>query len=142
MNLREIMSRNLFTVAPKTSITEAAKLMRDHNVGAVPVVEGKKIVGILTDRDLAIRGLTEGKEPGSLMVSDIMSREMVFGHPEMDVHEAAELMANEQVRRLPVVESGALVGMVALGDLAVEAPYENEAGSALGEISQPSRPLM
>jgi len=142
MNLREIMSRSLFTVAPKASVTEAAKLMRTHNIGAIPVVDGKKIVGILTDRDLVLRTLAEDKEAGSLTVSDVMSRELVLGHPEMDVHEAAELMANEQIRRLPVVDGGALVGMVALGDLAVEAPYENEAGSALGEISQPSRPLM
>ena len=142
MHLHEIMSRNLFTVSPKASLAEAAKLMRDHNVGALPVVEGEKVVGILTDRDIAVRALAGNKNAVSLAVSEIMSRELVFGHPEMDVHEAAQLMANEQIRRLPVIDAGSLVGMVALGDLAVEAPYENEAGMALSEISQPSRPLM
>ena len=131
----------MFTVSPKASLAEAAKLMRDHNVGAIPVVEGRRIVGILTDRDIATRALTGSKDAGSLAVSEIMSRELVLGHPEMDVHEAAQLMANEQIRRLPVVDADSLVGMVALGDLAAEAPYENEAGTALSEISQPSRPL-
>ncbi len=138
MKLSELMSRKLATVTAQTTAAAAAKAMEAHDIGSVPVCEGNQIVGILTDRDIVIRALAAGKDPAKVTVGEIMSRELVLGHPEMDVHAAAQLMADEQIRRLPVVDNGGLVGIVALGDLAVEDKFENEAGSALSEISQPA----
>jgi len=138
--IREIMSTDCVTVAPQSSVFDAAAKMRDHDIGFIPVVEGKKLVGVITDRDLVVRGLAERK-PGTATVNEVMSRQVTTVSPQMSVEEAAKLMANEQIRRLPVVENGELVGVVAIGDLAVREKHDEKAGKALSEISVSEKTL-
>ncbi|WP_077618146.1 CBS domain-containing protein [Bacillus sinesaloumensis] len=140
-SLREIMTSDVLTVNETQSVKEAAALMSEYNIGAIPVVNNnKQIVGIVTDRDITLRTTAQG-ESAQTPVSQVMTaQQIVKGTPEMDAHEAANLMAQHQIRRLPVEENGQIVGMVALGDLAVENQYANEAEQALSSISTPSSP--
>ncbi|WP_333870678.1 CBS domain-containing protein [Desulforamulus putei] len=140
--LKDIMTQNVATVTPQQTVQEAAQLMSQYNVGSVPVVENGKCVGIVTDRDIALRAVSQGQDPATTKVQTVMTTGVVTGTPQMDVHEAANLMAQRQIRRLPVVENGQLAGIVALGDLATQNIYQNEAGQALSSISEPSSPTM
>lgn len=137
--LREIMTTDVNYVTPEDNVYEVARLMKEHNIGMVPVVENGVLKGILTDRDIVIRGIAE-KNPNSSAVSEIMTQNPVYGTPDMSVHEAAQIMANAQIRRLPVVENNQLVGVVSLGDIAVREPFQDEAGWALNQISQTHNP--
>ncbi|AEG61666.1 CBS domain-containing protein [Desulforamulus ruminis] len=139
-SLKDIMTQNVATIGPDQSAQEAARLMSQHNVGSIPVVENGKCVGMITDRDITLRITSQGLDPQSTQVQSIMTTDVVTGAPEMDVHQAANLMAERQIRRLPVVENGQVTGMVALGDLATTDIYQNEAGQALSGISTPSQP--
>lgn len=134
-NLSEIMSKDVVFVSPNQSIQEAASLMKQHDVGSIPVVENGRVVGIVTDRDIALRSTSAGKET-TIPVRECMTENPTVASPDTDVHEAARIMAEKQIRRLPVVENGQLVGMVAIGDLATEQIYQNEAGEALSSISE------
>jgi CBS domain-containing protein len=111
--------------------------MKGEDVGSVPVVSEGGLVGILTDRDIVTRVVAERRDPQSLKVDDVASRELVTVEPEQDLDDALELMARHQVRRLPVVEQGQLVGMLAQADVALEAK-EKPVGETLQEISKPS----
>ncbi|WP_124728008.1 CBS domain-containing protein [Staphylospora marina] len=137
--VRDIMSTDIEYVSPQDNVFEAAVLMKDHNIGAVPVVENGQLRGMVTDRDLVIRNIAE-RRPNSAPVGEIMSTRLVYCTPDMSVDEAARLMAEAQVRRLPVVENNRLIGMVSLGDLAVHQPYQDEAGEALQVISETHNP--
>lgn len=139
--LREIMTSDVVTINETQSVQEAAALMSQHNIGSVPVVNSNgQMVGIVTDRDITLRTTAQG-ESAQTPVSQVMTaQKIVQGTPDMDVHEAANLMAQQQIRRLPVVENGQVTGMVALGDLAVQNQYANEAEQALQNISTPSAP--
>lgn len=142
MRLEDIMSTDLASARVDTPITEVAKLMAQWDVGCIPVVDNNNnLKGLITDRDIVIRAVAKDKD-ASIPVSSVMSEDIVVGSPEMDVHEAANLMAEEEIRRLPVVEETKLVGIVALGDLAVDTMYMDEAGQALTEISKSDRTLM
>ncbi len=113
-----VMTHDPVTVGETTSVVEAARLMRDENIGSVPVVEGGRLVGVVTDRDLAVRVLAEGRGADTA-VAEVASRELVTIDPQQDVDEALRLMAVHQLRRLPVCEEdGRLVGIVAQADLA------------------------
>ncbi len=136
--LSDIMTKDLATVTLKDNVYEVAVKMRDWNVGIIPVVDEKNdVIGIITDRDIVIRGIAEKRE-GSAKVEEVMTRDAILGRPEMTVDEAAKLMAKHQIRRLPVVENGKLVGIVALGDMAVREVHHDEASEALYEISEPA----
>ncbi|WP_138417877.1 CBS domain-containing protein [Aquibacillus sediminis] len=139
--LREIMTSNVFTVNESQSVQEAAALMSEHNIGAIPVVNNNgQMTGIVTDRDITLRTTAQGAV-AQTPVNQVMSSEnMVQGTPDMDVHQAAQMLAQQQVRRLPVVENGQIVGMVALGDIAVNRQFDQDAEQALSNISTPSRP--
>jgi len=139
MQIRNVMTQNVSTVQQDSSVSEAASIMKDLNVGAIPVCEGKKPVGILTDRDITIRNVADARDANSL-VKDIMSGNLVYGTPDMSNEEAAQIMAENQIRRLPIVQNGNLVGIISLGDLAVKTRGDMEAGKALSTISTPSRP--
>jgi len=139
MQIRDIMTNNVSTVAPNSTVNEAAQIMKNLNVGAVPVTNGTQPVGIITDRDIAIRNTATNGNIND-QVQNCMSGNLVYGNPEMSVEEAAQLMAENQIRRLPIVENGNLVGIVALGDLAVQDKSDMEAGNALSSISVPSKP--
>ncbi|WP_400163976.1 CBS domain-containing protein [Brevibacillus sp. TJ4] len=136
--LREIMTKDLATVTLKDNVYEAACKMRDWDVGMIPVVDEKNdVIGVITDRDIVIRGLAEKRE-GSAAIEQVMTKDIVLGNPEMTVDEAAKIMANHQIRRLPVVENGKLVGIVAIADMAVRQVHHDEASDAIYEISRPS----
>lgn len=136
--IKDLMTRDVITVTTKDNIYEIAVKMRDYDIGFVPVVEGKKAIGCVTDRDLVIRGYAE-KHSGSTSVEDVMTKNCVKVPPDMTVDEASRLMAEKKIRRLIVEENGQLVGVVAIGDLAVREPLKDEAGEALSEISEQGR---
>ncbi|MGZ0053033.1 CBS domain-containing protein [Brevibacillus gelatini] len=137
--LREIMTKDVATVTLKDNVYEVACKMRDWNVGVIPVVNEKNdVIGIITDRDIVIRGLAE-KHEGSTATEVVMTKDIILGRPDMTVDEAAKIMAQHQIRRLPVVENGKLVGIVALADMAIRQVHHDEASDALQEISEPAR---
>lgn len=136
MKVRDIMTPQVEVADYNTSLVQVAEMMKRENVGAIPVCKQDQLLGILTDRDIIIKAVAEGKDLSSIQVSEIMSTNPVSIKPEADIHEAARLMSDNQIRRLPVVENGKLVGILSLGDLAVENIHEDEAGEALSDISQ------
>jgi CBS domain-containing protein len=133
--VRDIMSTDIVSVSPKDNIFQVATLMRDHDVGLLPVVENDRLIGVISDRDIVIRCIAE-KRPNSCSIKEVMSDHLVVGNPEMSIDEVAELMADEQVRRLPIVENNRLVGMVSIKDLAVRDPFIDEMSGAMREISE------
>jgi len=136
-SVRDVMTPSVRTVSPSQSLVEAAELMKGEDVGSVPVVEEGRLTGIVTDRDIVTRAVAERRDPQTVKVSEVASRELVTVEPEQDLDEALALMADHQVRRLPVVEAGQLVGMLAQADVALEAK-EKKVGEALEEISKPT----
>lgn len=138
MKVKDIMSREVASVTQEDSIEKAAQLMKQHNVGSIPVCSGNQVVGIVTDRDITLRSTSMGESAAQRKVGDVMSRDPVVGNPEMDVHEAAQVMSQKQIRRLPIVENNAMVGIVALGDISVQPNLQDNAQEALKNISQPS----
>jgi CBS domain-containing protein len=139
MQLKDIMTGNVSTVNSNSNISDAARIMKERDVGAVPVCEGTRPVGIVTDRDITIRSIALGGD-GNTPVSQVMSNNLVYGTPGMSEKEAAGLMAEKQIRRLPILDNNRLVGIVSLGDLAVNDRTDMEAGKALSTISIPSQP--
>jgi len=141
MQLREIMTKNVETTRPDATLFEAAKIMQREDVGSVPVCDGAKVQGMLTDRDIAIRAVAEGRDPFTTLVRDVMTSEVVYGTEKQDVQEAAELMEREQIRRLIILDDDKnLVGIVSLGDIATQADSRKLSGEALEAISQPGSP--
>ncbi|AET68925.1 putative signal-transduction protein containing cAMP-binding and CBS domains [Desulfosporosinus orientis DSM 765] len=136
MKVRDVMTNRVDWVAPNASVVEIAKLMKSNDVGSIPVCEDMKVEGIITDRDIVLKVVAAGKTIESCIAKDIMNSNLVTVTPDQDVHEAADLMSQYQIRRLPVVDQGKMIGIVALGDLAVERIHVNEAGDALSDISQ------
>lgn len=140
MKIKDIMTDKVAYVNPQTPLVEVAQLMQKHDVGAVPVCEGQKVMGVVTDRDIVVRNVAHGKDPHSTPVRDVMTTDVRSISPEMSLNQAAEIMADQQIRRLPVIENDHLVGMVSLGDLATKAKYDVELAQTLGQISYPSKP--
>jgi CBS domain-containing protein len=134
MNIRDVMTSNPQSVSPSDTIQSAARIMRDEDTGAVPVVDNGRPVGILTDRDIVVRAVADGEL--DRRVRDIVSGEIVTVRPDTSTQEAARLMSDHQVRRLPVVENDRLVGIVSIGDLAVKDTPEKHVGQALQNISE------
>lgn len=137
MKVRDLMTRDVATVPSSAKCGEAATLMRQEDCGSIPVVEDGRLVGIVTDRDIVVRGLAAGKDPIGLSVSEVMSADPVTITPDADVEEAARLMAERQIRRLPVIENGRLVGIVVIGQIARREKDEEVTGETLKEISEP-----
>lgn len=135
-SMRDIMSTDTITVSPQDSIVETAKKMRDNNIGFIPVVGNDRLEGVITDRDMVIRGFAEQKN-ASATVQEVMTKKLISCSPETTVDEAAKLMAQNKIRRLPVVEGNRLIGVVAIADLAVRENFDDEAGEALSQISEP-----
>jgi CBS domain-containing protein len=137
MQVREIMSSDVSMVAPDTTIQDAARQIRDADVGALPVGDNDQLIGMITDRDIVVRGVAEGKVDGGATVRDVLTEDLTFCFEEDDVDDAANLMADRQVRRLPVLDADRkLVGMLALADISRR--DVDAGGAALGDISQPS----
>jgi len=134
--VREVMTSNPCSIDADKSVAYAAKMMRDEDVGIAPIVEGDRLVGVLTDRDIAVRVVAEGRDPEQVKAAEVASRDVVTLDPEQDLDEALRLMARHQVRRLPVVEEdGRLVGVVAQADVAKVAD-ERHTGEVVEQISR------
>ena len=134
MNIRDIMTPNPRTVSPDDSIESAARIMRDEDTGAVPVVQDGRPVGMLTDRDIVIRVVAEGGTAKS--VREVGTGRVISVSPDATTREATDLMSEHQIRRLPVVENERLVGIVSLGDLAVKEAKDRRVGDTLQSISE------
>ncbi|WCK53362.1 CBS domain-containing protein [Aneurinibacillus sp. Ricciae_BoGa-3] len=134
--LRDIMTTSVETVMLKDNVYEAAVKMKESDVGIIPVVdEDRRCIGLLTDRDIVVRGVAE-KKPNSSAIGEIMSKRLITGRPDMTVDEASQVMAKEQIKRLPVIENDKLVGMVALADLSRNRETSDEAGFVVAELSE------
>jgi len=133
--IREIMTSDVETCTLLDNVFEVAVKMKDLNVGAIPIVDGDRLVGMITDRDIVIRGIAE-KHPPSSKVEAVMSDHLVTATPDMSTQEATRLMAEHKVRRLPVVDGDKLIGIVALGDFAINELTDDQAQHALSEISE------
>jgi CBS domain-containing protein len=129
--IREVMTEKPATMAASATVAEAARTMRDRDIGDVIVLQDDRVCGIVTDRDIVVRGVAQGRDPGQTKLADICSRDLTTVTPNDEVADAVRLMKEKAVRRLPVVESGQPVGIVSIGDLATE----QDRRSALGEIS-------
>jgi CBS domain-containing protein len=141
MQIEQIMTRNVEIISPETTLREAAQKMRDLDVGSLPVCDGERLKGMLTDRDITIRATAEGRNPDSTQAIDVMTAAIFYCYEDQDVAEAAQVMEKKQIRRLPIVDRNKkLVGIVSLGDLAVDTGKERLAGEALTEISRPAKP--
>jgi CBS domain-containing protein len=135
-SIRDVMTSNPCTIDADESVAYAAKMMRDEDVGLAPIVEGDKLIGMLTDRDIAIRVVAEGRDPGQVTVKDVASKQVVVIDPQQELDEALRIMAKHQVRRLPVVsEDGKLVGVVAQADVARKG-NDAQTGELVEEISK------
>lgn len=135
MQIKDIMTHQVISIAPEETVAVAARQLARHNIGALPVCSSDgRLKGMLTDRDIVLRCIAADQDPNTQRVSDIMSRRVVSVKPEDMAKTASDLMSAEQVRRLPVEQDGRVIGMVALGDLAVKADCSIEASAALSEI--------
>ena len=137
MKLKDIMTKQIVSLNSNDSVEKAAQLMKQYNVGSIPVCSGESIVGIVTDRDITLRAVATGQNNVE-QVKDVMTSNPVVGTPDMDVHDAVRIMSEKQIRRLTVVENNSLIGMVALGDISIEPKLQDNAGTALKNISKPS----
>jgi CBS domain-containing protein len=136
----DVMTQRPRAVTPQTPLNEVAEVMETEDVGAVPLVEGDRLVGIVTDRDIVVRAIAKGKDPRGMPASEVSSRELVTVSPDDDLSEALNVMAQYQVRRLAVTEDERLVGVVSQADVALQGK-DKDTGEVVGGISrQPQGP--
>ena len=129
--IRDVMTSNPVAMSETSLVTEAARAMRDADIGDVIVLKNNKVCGIVTDRDIVVRAIADGRDPAKVTLGDICSRDLTTLSPIDTVEDAVQMMRDKAVRRLPVVEDNQVVGVVSLGDLALE----RDPNSALGDIS-------
>jgi CBS domain-containing protein len=144
MQIREIMTRDVEVIPPNASVCDAAGKMKELDIGAIPVCDGRKLRGLVTDRDITVRAVAEGRDVSKTRVSEVMSTDIAYCFEDDEVEDAAQLMEVKQIRRLPILDRDKqLVGIVSLGDLSVRTEGTEEqdlAGEALEEISEPASP--
>jgi CBS domain-containing protein len=140
MHARDVMTGSLISCSPQISAAEAARLMRDRNTGDVLVTDDGKLVGIVTDRDIAVRVAAKRLNPTEVPVHQIATKHVVTGQPHWDLDKLATTMGKHQIRRLPIVDRGMLVGMVSLGDIALRHNHSAHVAKSLKQISEP-RPV-
>ena len=141
MELREIMTRDVEVVSSDASLKDAASKMKRLDVGLIPVCDGDRLQGMLTDRDITIRATAEGRDPKTTKVSEVMSTDVAYCLEEQEVVEAASLMEARQIRRVPILDQDKrLVGIVSLADIAVHVRDRELSGETLEEISEPAEP--
>ena len=137
MKLRDVMASPVIRIHPDESVAVAARTLERYNIGILPVCGSDgRLCGLVTDRDLVTRCVASGRSPVNTTVREVMTSKIIAAGPEMDAAQAAGIMGRDQVRRLPVVENGKLVGMISLGDLARSHRYDMEAAQALSEITE------
>jgi CBS domain-containing protein len=134
-HIRDVMTGNPTTCEPTATVVDAAKVMAREDIGPVPIVEGGKLVGLVTDRDIIVRAVAEGRDVKSTTVRDVASRDLVTVNPDEDLDRALQLMAKHQVRRIPVVEGDRIVGIVSQADVA-RAADEEKTGEVVQQISE------
>jgi len=139
MRVSEVMTKGAECIGPDATLRAAAERMRDLDVGSLPICDNDRLTGVITDRDITIRSVAAGRDPGADRVRDVMTPGIVYCFEDQDTEEVAELMRSKQVRRLPVLNRDKrLVGIVSLGDLAVGTGNDEMAGHALEGISEPA----
>lgn len=138
----EVMTGDVRSMTPQQTLAEAARLMDELNVGVVPVCDGDRLVGMVTDRDIVVRGLARDLDPRQCKLADVMSGHVRTARPDDDVDEVLGEMANSQIRRMPVVDANdRLVGILSIGDIAAKSPGDEEdVALSLGDISSPAEP--
>jgi CBS domain-containing protein len=136
-SVRDAMTEDPRSIGASASVVEAARLMREQHIGSLPVTDDEQLLGMITDRDITTRVVAEAADPKTTPVADVCSRDVISVEADKDREEALELMARHQVRRLPVVESGRLVGIVAQADIALT-ENETRTGELVEAISEPS----
>jgi len=136
-NARDVMTPNPTTVSEKNSIRDAARIMASEDTGVVPVVDGRKVIGIVTDRDIVVRFVAEGKDTSTAKVNECMTKSVRSVKEDTPVTEVLSMMSSAQIRRVPVVNaSNELVGIVSIGDISTETNQDGKVGKAIEEISQ------
>lgn len=135
-NVRDVMTARPRCVAPDTPLSQVAELMATEDVGAIPILDGEQLAGMVTDRDIVVRAIAKGKDPRGMPAREVSSRELVTVGPDHDLSDALQLMAQHQVRRLPVVDENRLVGVVSQADVALKAK-DKSVGEMLAGISKP-----
>lgn len=141
MQVREVMTPQVEVIRPDAVLKEAAEKMSHLDIGPLPVCDGERLVGMLTDRDITVRATARGRDPNTTKVREVMTSEVVYCFEDQDVKTAAQMMEMRQIRRLPVLnQDKRLTGIVSLGDLAVETRNQKMAGEALERISEPAEP--
>jgi CBS domain-containing protein len=136
-HVRDVMTANPECVSDKDSLRDVARIMKDQDTGVVPVVDGKKIIGLITDRDIVVRGLAEGKNLDNARVTDLMTKRVRTVREDATVNEALEVMSTAEVRRVAVVnDNDELVGIVSLGDISTNTSDDNKVGRAVESISE------
>jgi CBS domain-containing protein len=134
--VRDAMTEDPRSIGALEPVVDAARLMREQHVGSLPVTDNEKLVGMITDRDITTRVVAEAADPKMISVGDVYSRDLISVEPDQDLDEALRLMARHQVRRLPVIENGSLVGIVAQADIALR--VNEKTGELVEAISEPS----
>ena len=137
MKVKDLMTQDPATLGPNATIGEAATLMKQEDCGSIPIVDDGRLVGIVTDRDIVVRAIAAGREPKRTRISEIMSADPITVRPDDSVDEAEQAMRERQVRRLPVVEDGRLVGIIVTAQLARN-ESERETGETIKDISEPA----
>lgn len=139
MKISEIMTKEVICLSVDDTVERAAQIMKEYNIGSIPVnTEGTGVVGIITDRDIILRCVAEGKNIKVQKIREIMTSNPVVGDENINVNDATRIMGERQIRRLPIISNDKLIGIVSLGDLALEPNLKQETTDVLGEISIPS----
>ena len=138
MKVGELMTTPVYCITPDETLNQAAAMMKRHGVGSLPVCEGPHVVGMLTDRDIVMTCAAAGTNPAACQVSEVMTSEPVAVSPDVELEDVVDIMAREQVRRLPVMSGDELVGLISLGDLALALDDDRLVARALREVSTPA----
>lgn len=141
MQLKDIMTQHVEVISPEATLQEAAEKMQQFDIGPLPVYDGKQLVGMLTDRDIIVRAVAKGYDPKTTPVREAMTPDIAYSFEDQDVQEAARIMEECQIRRLPILDRAKrLVGIVSLGDLAVRTGEQQQVGEILEQVSEPAQP--
>ncbi|MDP4144424.1 MAG: CBS domain-containing protein [Bacillota bacterium] len=142
MKVKDLMTKSIASLNPEDTIEQAAHLMKQYDIGSIPVCSGEKVIGIITDRDITLRSVAEGENVKKQTVREIMTSNPVTCSPDTDIHDATRIMSERQIRRIPIVDQDKLIGMLSLGDVAVNSGLGRDAENALSDISEPCVPTM
>jgi CBS domain-containing protein len=141
MRIAEIMTRDPEVVASDSFLQDAAMKMQELNVGMLPIRDGDRLVGMLTDRDITVRATAQGRDPTKTQVREVMTPDVIYCFEDQDVSQAAKLMQDKQIRRLPILSrEKRLVGIVSLGDVAVHSGQQDTVSETIKEVSEPAEP--